>query len=57
MRQQYDICNFCQYNVEPSFVRTIDNPVTFAERLISSVQVHDPNMDKVDVPSAQTFQT
>ena len=56
-RQQYDICNFCQYNVETSFVSTIDDPVTFAERLISSVQVHDPNMDKVDVPSAQTFHT
>ena len=48
---------FCQYNVEPSFVGTIDDPVTFAERLISSVQVHDRNMDKVDVPSAQTFHT
>ena len=56
-RQQYDICNFCQYNVEPSFVGTIDYPVTFAEWLISLVQVHDPNMDKVDVPCAQTFHT
>ena len=46
-----------QYNVEPSFVGPIDDLVTFAERLISSVQVHDPNMDKVDVPSAQTFHT
>ena len=57
MRQQYDIHNFCHYNVEPSFVGTIDNPVTFAERLILWVKVHDPNMDKVDVPSAQTFHT
>ena len=56
-RQQYDIQNFCYYNVEPSSVSTIDDLVTFAERLISSVQVHDPNMDKVDVPSAQTFHT
>ena len=48
---------FCQYNVEPSFVSTIDNPVTFAEQLILLVQVHDPNVDKVDVPSAQTFHT
>ena len=56
-RQQYDIHNFCQYNAEPSFVGTIDDPVTFAEWLISSVQVHGPNMDKVDVPSAQTFHT
>ena len=56
-RPQYDIRNFCAYNVEPSFVGTIDDPVTFAERLISSVQVHDPNMDKVDEPSAQTFHT
>ena len=54
-RQQYDICNFCHYNVKPSFVSTIVNPVTSAERLISSVQVHDPNLDRVDVPSAQTF--
>ena len=46
-----------QYNVEPSFVGTIDDPATFAERLISSVQVHDPNLDKADVPSAQTFHT
>ena len=57
MRQQYNIRNFCHYNVEHSFVGTIDDPVTFAEWLISSVQVHDPNMDKVDVPSAQTFHT
>ena len=54
-QQQYDILNFCHYNVEPSFVGTIDDLVTFSEWLISSVQVHDPNMDKVDVPSAQTF--
>ena len=54
-QQQYIIRNFCQYNVEPSFVSTIDHPVMFAERIISLVQVHDPNMDKVDVPSAQTF--
>ena len=46
-----------QYCVEPSFVGTINDPATFAERLISSVQVHDPNMDKADVPSAQTFHT
>ena len=46
-----------QYSVEPSFVSTIDDPATFAERLILSVQVHDPNMDKADVPSAQTFHT
>ena len=38
-------------------VGTIVDPATFAERLISSVQVHDPNMDKADVPSAQTFHT
>ena len=56
-QQQYDICNFCQYNVELSFVSTIDDPVVFAERLILSVQVHNQNMDKVDVPSAQTFHT
>ena len=55
--QQYNIHNLCHYNVEPSFVGTIDNPVTFAQRLISSVQLHDPNMDKVDVPSTQTFDT
>ena len=46
-----------QYCVEPSLVGTIDDPATFAERLISSVQVHDPNMDKADVPSTQTFYT
>ena len=46
-----------QYCVEPSFVGTIVDPATFAERLISAVQVHDPNMDKADVPSAQTFHT
>ena len=46
-----------QYNVEPSFVSTINDPATFAEWLISSVQVHDPNMDKADVPSAQIFHT
>ena len=46
-----------QYSVAPSFVGTIDDPAIFAERLISSVQVHDPNMDKADVPSAQTFHT
>ena len=46
-----------QYNFEPSFVGTIDNPATFAERLISLVQVHDQNMDKADVLSAQTFHT
>ena len=46
-----------QYCVEPSFIGTIDDPATFAERLISLVQVHDPNMDKADVPSAQTFHT
>ena len=46
-----------QYSVAPSFVGTINNPAIFAERLISSVQVHDPNMDKADVPSAQTFHT
>ena len=46
-----------QYSGEPSFVGTIDDPAIFAERLISSVQVHDPNMDKPDVPSAQTFHT
>ena len=46
-----------QYSVAPSFVGTIDNPAIFAEWLISSVQVHDPNMDKADVPSAQTFHT
>ena len=46
-----------EYCVEPSLVDTIDNPATFAERLISSVQVHDPNMDKANVPSAQTFHT
>ena len=57
MQQQYDICNFCHYNVEPSFIGTIVDPVTFAEWLISSVQVHDPNLDRVDVPSAQTFHT
>ena len=56
-QQQYDICNFCQYNVELSFVSTIDDPVMLAERLILSVQVHNQNMDKVDVPSAQTFHT
>ena len=57
MRQQYDIRNFCHYNVEPSFIGTIDDPVTFAEQLISLVQVDGSNMDKVDVPSAQTFHT
>ena len=46
-----------QYCVEPSFDGTIDDPATFAEWLISSVQVHDPNMDKADVPSAQAFHT
>ena len=46
-----------QYSVEPSFVVTIDDPVIFAKRRISSVQVHDPNMDKADVSSAQTFHT
>ena len=46
-----------QYCVEPSFVGTINDPATFAEWLISSVQVHDPNMDRADVPSAQTFHT
>ena len=46
-----------QYNGESIFVGTIDDPAMFAERLISSVQVHDPNLDKVDVPSAQTFHT
>ena len=46
-----------EYCVEPSLVDTIDDPATFAERLISSVQVHDFNMDKADVPSAQTFHT
>ena len=46
-----------QYNVDPSFVGTIDDPATFADQLISSVQVHDPNLDKADVPSAQTFHT
>ena len=46
-----------QYCVEPSFVGSIDDPATFAERLISSVQVNNPNMDKADVPSAQTFHT
>ena len=46
-----------QYCVEPSFIGTIDDPPTFAERLISLVQVHDPNVDKADVPSAQTFHT
>ena len=56
-RQQYDILNFCYYNVEQSFVGTIDDPVTFTEWLISSVQVHDPNMEKMDVASAQTFHT
>ena len=44
-------------HVDPSFVSTIDDPATFAERLISSVQVHNLNMDKADVPSAQTFHT
>ena len=57
MRQQYNIRNFCYYNVEPSFIGTINDPVTFAEQLISLVQVDDSNMDKVDVPSAQTFHT
>ena len=57
MRQQYDIRNFCHYNVEPSFVASIDDPVTLSEQLISLVQVHNTNMDKVDVPSAQTFHT
>ena len=57
IRQQYNINNFCHYNAEPSFISTIDNPVTFAEWLISSVQVHDQNMDKVDMPSTQTFHT
>ena len=46
-----------EYCVEPSLVYTIDDPARFAERLISSVQIHDPNMDKADVPSAQTFHT
>ena len=46
-----------QYCVEQSFVGTIVDPATFAERLISSVQVHDPNMDNADVSSAQTFHT
>ena len=46
-----------QYNVEPSLNGTIDDPATFAEQLISSVQVHEPNMDKADVASAQTFHT
>ena len=46
-----------KYNVEPSLNCTIDDPATFAERLISSVQVHDPNIDQADVPSAQTFHT
>ena len=46
-----------QYNVEPSFVGTIAGPATFAERLILLVEVHDPNMDMADVPSAQTFHT
>ena len=31
MQQQYDIRNFCHYNVKPSFVGTIDDLVTFAE--------------------------
>ena len=46
-----------QYSVEQSFIGTIDDPAIFVERLIWSVQVHDPNMDKADVPSAQTFHT
>ena len=41
----------------PSFISTIDDPAIFAEWFISLVQVHDPNMDKADVPSAQTFHT
>ena len=46
-----------QCNVEPSLNGTIGDPARFAERLISSAQVHDPNMDKADMPSAQTFHT
>ena len=39
-----------QYCVEPSFVGTIDDPATFAEWLISSVQVHDPKYGQGGCP-------
>ena len=46
---------FGHLDIEPGLKGTVDDPVTFASRLISSVQRHDPNHCKDDPPVAKTF--
>ena len=42
-------------SVEPGLCSTTHDPGTFAKWLILLVQIHDSTVDKLDLPSTQTF--
>ena len=46
---------FGHFDIEPGLKGMVDDPATFASRLISSMQIHDPNHCKDNLPAAKIF--